>query len=144
MQEHEWWDRFLTLCGNNLEDVNEVELESVREHFLGCLRTWKAVADADRRGYLDDVERLDAELQQWKKATQLCKKHRPSGGTRSMCVICSGEHLQSALSRIDYLLGEPNEYGVSDYDLHYDEEAVVKRVAALLDRETHKTKEDSI
>lgn len=64
------------------------------------------------------------------KAGGFCDKHKPNGGARN-CLVCGCERLSHALSRIDYALGPPNGMGVSDYDLHYDEEAVVKRVENL-------------
>lgn len=67
-----------------------------------------------------------------KAAAPLCGKHQPSGGTRGGCVICSGLKLEAAFSRIDYLCGEPNEQGVSNYDLDYNEDRVVERVRAAL------------
>lgn len=67
-----------------------------------------------------------------RQATQLCEKHKPYGGARSMCVICAGEKLQAALSRISYLCGEPNDMQCSDYDVHMNEDAVVEQVAAAI------------
>jgi hypothetical protein len=60
-----------------------------------------------------------------------CEEHKPDGGARSGCLICSIEKLSFALSQIDYACGEPNEMGVSNYDLSYDAEAVVQRVTRL-------------
>ena len=42
--------------------------------------------------------------------------------------------LERALSRIDYLCGEPNEMNLSDYSLHCDEGLVVKNVESRLTR----------
>jgi len=108
------------------------------------------VKDADldwQRGYTplfdgDDTNRyavlvraaLEAqagEIERLKAATQLCDKHAPSGGTRGACVICSGEKLSHALSRISYLCEPPNEMDWSSYDFHYDEDAVVAQVELL-------------
>lgn len=41
------------------------------------------------------------------------------------------QRLSAALSRIDYLCGEPNEYETSFYDMHMDECAVVTNVETL-------------
>ena len=50
-----------------------------------------------------------------------------------------GFRLMAALSKIDYLCGKPNEMQLSDYDLHGDEQLVVKAVERLtnnhMDRE---------
>jgi hypothetical protein len=40
--------------------------------------------------------------------------------------------LSYSIDRIDYLYGEPNEMGVSDYCVHQNDEAVVERVKAKL------------
>ena len=78
------------------------------------------------------------EARRYQHAAPLCENHRPDGGVRAMCLVCAIERLQSALSRIDYLCMEPNEMGVSDYDCHYDEEAVVRRVEAALKQQSPK------
>ncbi len=60
-----------------------------------------------------------------------CEEHgKDTGGTRN-CLVCGCMELHRALSRIDYLLGQPNEMEVSDYDVHCDPALVVKRVEAL-------------
>ena len=74
---------------------------------------------------------LEAKLAQYQKEAPLCDAHQPKGGARGNCVICGMMALSSALSRIDYICGEPNEMAVSGYDVHCDEEAVVKNVEAL-------------
>jgi len=62
------------------------------------------------------------------KAAPLCEKHQPSGGARSGCLVCAGIKLSAALSRIDYIIGAPNEYQICQYDADCDEDGVVKRV----------------
>lgn len=64
------------------------------------------------------------------KAGGFCEKHHPDGGTRN-CVICAGEALMAALSRISYACEPPNEMGVSIYAVHMDEEGVVQRVQEM-------------
>ena len=87
------------------------------------------------REYISELESevaaLRAELAQHKASLPTCEKHKPDRGARSGCVICSGHALSHALSRIDYACGEPNEMECSDYDVHYNEDEVVKRVVAL-------------
>ena len=46
----------------------------------------------------------------------------------------AGRKLEAALSRIDYFCGEPNEMGVSGYDVLCDEDVVIQNVAALAAR----------
>ncbi len=73
---------------------------------------------------------IQDQLDAYKRATQLCDEHQPSSGSRAECVICGLIEMSRALSRIDYLLGEPNEMEVSGYDLHCDPQLVVDRVEA--------------
>ena len=51
-----------------------------------------------------------------------------------MCVICAGESLQHALSRISYACEPPNEMQYSSFDVHMDETAVVAQVVAQAER----------
>ena len=85
-----------------------------------------------------------AELEQLRSATQLCDKHAPKGGTVAACVICSGQKLSYALSRISYLCEPPNEMEFSSYDLYYNEDAVVAQVEQLrADAERYRWLRDS-
>lgn len=82
----------------------------------------------------DDARKLELELAEAKKAFPWCEEHKPSGGTRSGCPICAIEILNSTISRIDYACEQPNEMGVSQYDIDYNEDRVVKRVQDLMAR----------
>ena len=68
-----------------------------------------------------------------KKVMALCDKHEdgkfslPSG-----CPICLNLSLSHALAAIDYLCEEPNQYRVSNYDVTYDEKAVLAHVGKRL------------
>jgi hypothetical protein len=79
----------------------------------------------------ETMEMQQQEIQRQKKAGAWCEKHKPYGGARSVCVICSCVKLQSALSRISYLCGPANEMECGPYDLHCDEDAVVEQVKNL-------------
>ena len=72
-----------------------------------------------------DNQRLRDALDQYKAAAPLCDNHKPNGGARAACLVCGLIELNSAISRIDYALGEPNEYEVSGYDVHCNPEPVV-------------------
>ena len=72
---------------------------------------------------------LERELNVTKSAAGLCEKHKPDGGSRN-CLVCACEKLSHALSRISYICGQPNELQASDYDVHFNEDEVVKQVEA--------------
>lgn len=71
-------------------------------------------------------------VKQYADAAPLCDKHKPSGGVRGGCVICAGEKLHSAVSRISYACELPNETECSSFDIHADEAAVVDQVKAAI------------
>lgn len=79
-----------------------------------------------------ELEHVRSQLENYKHAFPTCDHHAPRGGFRSECVICSGMKLHWALSRISYVLGEPNEYEMSQYDVDYDVDKVVQQVEALV------------
>jgi hypothetical protein len=66
-----------------------------------------------------------------KAETPLCEKHQPRGGARANCLVCGLQELSAALSQIDYLCGEENEYQCSLYDVDCNEERVVEAVRAM-------------
>ena len=66
---------------------------------------------------LEATEQLRKDNEELKKAAGFCDKHQPNGGHRN-CLVCACEKLSFALSRISYLLGQPNEMQQSDYDIH--------------------------
>ena len=91
----------------------------------------KGLCDPCTQTILDALDARERRIEEVEKAVQLCADHQPHGGARSGCVICAGMRLIAALSRIDYICGSPNEYKVSGYDVHCNEDAVVERVQRL-------------
>lgn len=61
----------------------------------------------------------------------MCDRHFAPGGRRAVCLVCAGQSLQHALSRISYACEEENEMRLSTYDVFYEESAVVEQVQAL-------------
>lgn len=73
-------------------------------------------------------------LVRYRNSAPLCKTHSPSSGVRGSCLVCALIATNRALSRIDYLTGEPNDMEVSGYDVFHDEEDVVENVKKLRER----------
>ncbi len=86
----------------------------------------QVIADLKRQ-----LAEVTAERDALLKTFPHCDKHKPNGGHRAGCIICSGEKLCAALSRIDYACEEPNEEEMSGYDLHCDEDTVIANVQKL-------------
>lgn len=70
-------------------------------------------------------------VENYRQAFPTCEEHKPNGGTRTECLECYIIKLTYALSKIDYLCGEPNEMQSSAYDTHCDENLVVKAVESF-------------
>ncbi len=64
----------------------------------------------------------------------MCDTHIAPGGRRAVCLVCAGQDLMHALSRISYVCEEENEMRISTYDVFYEESAVVQQVQALRKR----------
>lgn len=80
-----------------------------------------------------------------KRLAPLCELHSASPGARSSCPYCVIEELYAALSRIDYLCGEPNDHLWSGFDLHMNAQAVVEHVRTrLLNQHYHRPWSDNI
>jgi hypothetical protein len=62
----------------------------------------------------------------------LCDEHGSGEGARSGCPYCALHRLCGALSKIDYMCGEPNEMECSAFDVSYNEDAVVENVKRRL------------
>jgi hypothetical protein len=59
-----------------------------------------------------------------------CAEH--DGGGTMNCASCAMTTMSRVLNRIDYLLGQPNAMGVSEYAVHGDPEAVLRRFEVCL------------
>ncbi len=116
-------------CAKMQQRIKELEAdkEAQRTKFNA---EWNTLQEQINIAY-KDVARLEAERDALRKTFPHCDKHKPNGGHRAGCIICSGEKLCAALSRIDYACEEPNEEEMSGYDLHCDEDAVVANVQKL-------------
>ena len=79
----------------------------------------------------DFARKLERERDAAIKSAGFCGKHKPNGGVRN-CLVCTCGLLSFTLSHISYLCGHPNEMNQSDYDLHYNEQEVVKQVQQLI------------
>lgn len=80
-----------------------------------------------------ELTSLQQKLEKVTRAFPHCEEHKPDGGTRGGCLVCALIKLSAALSRIDYLCGEPNEMQTSGYDVHCNEEAVIRNVERTLE-----------
>ena len=78
------------------------------------------------------IRKLEQQLAKYRKAAPLCEDHQPTNGTRSGCMICALIESGAAISRIDYLCGEPNEMEVSGFDMHCDQKVVIEHVRQRL------------
>lgn len=101
-------------------------MSTLREH-------WPIAADELKRLSTKNIT-LTAKLAQYRASMPTCEEHKPVGGARGGCLICACIKYSYTLSRIDYACGSPNEQIVSGYDVHCDEEEVVKNVRALADK----------
>lgn len=81
--------------------------------------------------HIKDPSELDP-LTAYKNIAPLCEEHSVLGGARAGCLVCSIIKLRSALSRVSYAAGPPNEMGVSVYDVFPDEDQVVLDVENAL------------
>jgi len=81
--------------------------------------------EADTIPYMDDDE-----LTWWVQKDFARKLERERDEAREYAERCKKGciNLSFAIDRIDYACGEPNEFEVSDYALHQNEEHVVQRV----------------
>ena len=91
--------------------------------------------DSDMHAYAAAQSAADnADLLDHKKSAPLCDKHKPTGGARSVCLICAIRAQQVCLSKISYACEPPNEMEVSAYDWHGDEDSVVDQVKKAIAR----------
>lgn len=80
-----------------------------------------------KRQLAEAIQQRDALMD----AAGFCEEHQPSGGKRN-CLVCGCLKLSYALARISYMLGEPNEMELSEYDVYGDEELVVEQARKRL------------
>ena len=119
------WDRAAASGGMHTA-TRPNPMREIRNLVREAVRVESTAARVAGRAKVEEV------LNDWQKAAPLCDEHQPSGGARSSCLVCGLRQMSYAFSRIDYMLGEPNDMEVSDYDLHCDENVVVERLRALL------------
>lgn len=90
-----------------------------------------AILEMGKDSLRESLGRLIKQRDDAMNAGGFCKKHEPTGGVRS-CLVCACTKLTHILERIDYAMSEPNEMGVSDYALHYNEDEVLRKVKELV------------
>lgn len=80
--------------------------------------------------YLQELIAANKAKDLLQKAAGFCEKHQPNGGSRN-CLVCGCETLSRALSKIDYVIGEPNEMEASLFDVDCNEDRVIEAATRL-------------
>lgn len=129
-------------------DISDVSYESVRvvdghkttlrlsekAWLQVCRQVIKALlADLPARESPEVIAALQCDIAMRKLENMMLRRELESAKAYGERCAAGCEKLSSALDRIDYACGEPNAQEVSDYCVHQNENAVVRRVVALLD-----------
>lgn len=106
-----------------------VSRAELAEHLTKVLQGRLDEGPIDEGGVSQEMRDMTAKLEQTAVAVQAAAIRALEAERDQLKAACI--ELNAALSRIDYVLGEPNEMECSSYDVHANPEAVVARVAAL-------------